>query len=157
MADNLEKLTCPACGEEMKKIYLSEAGINIDLCLNSCGGILFDNREFEKVDELDEKIDTLLDAIKGKTFKKVDTSETRVCPICGTPMVKIGTEISGIEIDYCNSCAAKFLDNGELIKIRENPVGELSEEIKGLISNHLAHSGVVSTILENLPVCGKIS
>ena len=60
MADTLDKLACPACGEEMKKIYMQEAGVNIDLCLNGCGGIFFDNREFEKFDEPDENIINLL-------------------------------------------------------------------------------------------------
>lgn len=119
MTDTQEILTCPACGEEMKKIYMPDAGINIDLCLNGCGGMFFDNREFDKFDEPDENINNLIEIIGDKIFKSVDTSEIRTCPICGVPMVKMGTGIVGVEIDYCNNCATKFLDNGELLKIRE--------------------------------------
>ena len=32
----------------MEKIFISDANINVDICLNGCGGILFDNRELEK-------------------------------------------------------------------------------------------------------------
>ncbi len=133
MADTLELLTCPACGEKMKKIYMSEAGVNIDLCLNGCGGIFFDNREFEKFDEPEESISNLVEIIGNKVFKTVDDSEIRNCPICSTPMVKMGTGIDGVEIDYCNNCATKFLDNGELLKIRQNPQEEINEKLNKLL------------------------
>ena len=68
MSDNKEVITCPACGNYMQKIFMPEAGVNIDICLDGCGGILFDNREFQKFDEPHEKIDEILAAIKDKTF-----------------------------------------------------------------------------------------
>ena len=55
MSDNKLKIECPACGCEMVKVFDQENGINIDICLNSCGGIFFDNRELEKFDESHEK------------------------------------------------------------------------------------------------------
>ena len=48
MSDNKQTINCPACGKEMVKVFDKEKGINIDICLNGCGGIFFDNREFEK-------------------------------------------------------------------------------------------------------------
>lgn len=118
MADNKEIIKCPACDNEMKKIFIPDAGINIDICTEGCGGILFDNRELNKFDEPHENIDEILKAIDGKTFIEVDESETRVCPLCNVPMVKMGAGAGGVEIDVCNTCGAKFLDNGELQKIR---------------------------------------
>ena len=47
MADSLETLVCPACGKEMKKIFIDSAGFNIDICLDGCGGIFFGNRMVE--------------------------------------------------------------------------------------------------------------
>ena len=42
MADSTEILTCPACGEEMTKVFITDKGINLDVCSNNCGGIFFD-------------------------------------------------------------------------------------------------------------------
>lgn len=126
MSDNKQTINCPACGKEMVKVFDKEKGLNIDICLNGCGGIFFDVRELEKFDEAHENADEILNAIKGKEFAKVDESKVRVCPICNVPMVKMGAGIGGVEIDVCNTCGAKFLDNGELEKVREGEKADLS-------------------------------
>ena len=127
MSDNKQIINCPACGKEMVKVFDKEKGINIDICLNGCGGILFDNREFEKFDESHENADEILNAIKERKFAKVDESEIRVCPICNVPMVKMGAGTGGVEIDICNTCGAKFLDNGDLEKVRKGANADLSK------------------------------
>jgi Zn-finger nucleic acid-binding protein len=66
MADNEKILNCPACGTEMKKIPLENYGFCIDICLDGCGSIVFDNREFQKFDEKTENIDPILSAYEGK-------------------------------------------------------------------------------------------
>ncbi len=116
--DNKTTITCPACGKEMTKILLPEAGIEVDICLDGCGGMFFDNRELQKVDGPEDNIEKILEAIKNKEFEKVDTSAKRICPLCKVPMVKLGSETE-VEIDSCNLCGATFLDNGELSKLRE--------------------------------------
>lgn len=126
MSDNKQTINCPACGKEMVKVFDKEKGINIDICLNGCGGIFFDNRELEKFDEAHESANEILNAIKGKEFAKVDESQIRVCPICNVPMVKMGAGTGAVEIDVCNTCGAKFLDNGELEKVREGEKADLS-------------------------------
>lgn len=119
MADTKETLICPACGSEMEKVYSNEHNLYVDICLNGCGGMFFDNRELKKFDEAKEDISFILSAIKDKTFKKVDSSEKRTCPVCSAVMVKNCTDYSGeIEIDECYSCGGVFLDNGELFKMR---------------------------------------
>lgn len=120
MADNKINLECPACGKQMTKLYMAEAGVNIDICLDGCGGIYFDNRELDKFDESHEKIDEILQAIEGKHFEPAEDKEVRICPVCGIPMAKMGAAGGEVQIDVCNSCGAKFLDNGELHKIRES-------------------------------------
>ena len=120
MADNLKTLTCPACGKTMEKVFIPSQGINLDICTEGCGGIYFDNREFDKFDEKHEDISEILKKIDGKTFAAVNETMTRVCPVCGAKMVKNHSGINhNIEIDDCYSCGGKFLDNSELIKIRE--------------------------------------
>lgn len=120
MADNDQVLVCPACQKQMKKIFMPEQGVNLDICIDGCGGIYFDNREFKNFDEQHENIDALIEAIEGKEFEKVDESLIRKCPVCGSNMVKNFSSVKReIQIDECYFCGGKFLDNGELIKIRE--------------------------------------
>ena len=118
MADTQRILTCPACDKEMAKIYMEEAGVNVDICIDGCGGILFNNRELEKFDEQHENADKIFEAYEGKNFKSVHEEEIRICPVCNTPMIKQGAGVGNIVIDVCNYCGAKFLDYGELEKIR---------------------------------------
>jgi len=120
MADSLKTLICPACGKEMEKVFIPSLGINLDICTQGCGGIYFDNREFDNFDEQHEDISAILEKLSNKTFEKVETSGTRTCPNCGAKMVKNSTSIHNkIEVDDCYACGGKFLDNNELIKIRE--------------------------------------
>lgn len=120
MADTQKTINCPACGTEMVKIFMPDQKINIDVCVNGCGGIYFDNKEFKQFDEQHENISEIIEALKDKTFIKVDETKTRICPVCGSNMVKNFSSVKReIEIDECYFCGGKFLDNNELIKIRE--------------------------------------
>lgn len=119
MADNLNTIKCPACGSEMQKIYMHAQGINIDVCSKGCGGIYFDNREFKHFDEKGENIDKILNELEGKKFAEVDETQTRICPNCGSNMVKnYSSHKKEIQIDECYFCGGKFLDNKELVKFR---------------------------------------
>lgn len=119
MADSLKILKCPACGKDLEKVFIPAQGINVDICTEGCGGIFFDNREFNSFDEKDEDISKILEKINNKEFKKVDTKAERFCPNCGTKMVKNCSSIhQTIETDDCYSCGGKFLDRDELLKIR---------------------------------------
>lgn len=126
MADSTKTLKCPACGKDMEKIFIEKNNCFLDICTNGCGGIFFNNREFKKFDEELESIDEIKKALEGKTFEKVDETYKRICPACGMKMVKNSTSIKGqVIIDDCYSCGGKFLDYGELDKIRaEYPTEE---------------------------------
>ena len=119
MADNDKIIKCPACGCEMEKIFMPKAGINLDVCTNGCGGIYFDNREFKEFDEPHEDISPLIELLKNKEFKTVDENETRYCPVCGSAMMKnYASAEKDVQVDECYSCGGKFLDYGEIKKIR---------------------------------------
>ena len=119
MADNFKTIKCPACQNEMVKVFIPEQGINIDICLNGCGGIYFDNREFQFFDEPHENIDKIVEALEGKHFIETDESLPRTCPVCGARMTKnFGSIKKQIQVDECYACGGKFLDKGELEKIR---------------------------------------
>ena len=119
MADTKKVIICPACGELMSKIYMPKENLDLDFCVNGCGGIFFDGKELEQFDEPTDNAVELLELAVSKFYKKVDDSIDRICPACGERMVK--NKASDIDpiIDTCLSCGAKFLDNGEFKKIRD--------------------------------------
>ena len=134
MTDTKDAINCPACDKVMTKIYIPEENINIDICLDGCGGIFLDNRELKKFDNPDSNIDKILEAVRDKEFEPVDEQEVRICPVCKVPMVKQGSGKGDIKIDVCNTCGAKFLDNGELQAIREADADN-SARIEALVEN----------------------
>ncbi len=114
-----EIIQCPACGKPMIKVYMPDQGVNLDVCINGCGGIFFDNREFDKFNEQHEDISPLEKVFENKSFNKVDDSYDRICPICGWKMVKNYSSSShDVQIDECYGCGGKFLDYSELDKFR---------------------------------------
>ena len=119
MSDTSKELKCPACQKQMTKVFVPKEGVNIDICLDGCGGMFFDTRELKYFDEQDEKIDEILKAIENKTFEPVDQSNYRSCPACGARMVKnFSSAKHSIQVDECYSCGGKFLDAGELQAFR---------------------------------------
>lgn len=140
MADSTQTLICPACGKEMQKIFVERTNCYIDICTEGCGGIFFDNREYKKFDENHESIDEIKKALEGKTFKPVDNTIKRVCPVCGMRMMKNSTSIKGqIIIDECYKCGGKFLDCNELDKIRDEykTEAERSQDIVNYLKSNM--------------------
>ena len=119
MSDTKEIIACPACGSIMKKVFINDAGCHIDICVDGCGGIFFDNREYKKFDEQHENIEEIVKEYKDKNYSKVDEYKQRICPVCKSPMVKhYASSKEEIEMDECYGCGAIFLDYGELEQIR---------------------------------------
>ena len=149
MADNLEEITCPACGCIMKKIFMPTAGVNLDVCVDGCGGIYFDNREFNKFDEAHEDIEPLEKVFENKTFKEVDETETRYCPVCGSAMMKnYASAKHDVQVDECYSCGGKFLDHNELEKIRSQYKNE-QERAKDVIKELYSNVGMELELMQN--------
>ena len=122
MADTRFIIRCPACGQQLVKIYDPHMKINIDVCANGCGGIYFDDKEYEIFIENPENIEDTLDFIMTDNPKIVDEKEFRTCPVCKAEMAK--TYLNGIDtkiqVDKCMNCGGVFLDYGELSVLR-NP------------------------------------
>ncbi len=143
MADNLEEICCPACGKKMKKIFMPEQGINIDVCTEGCGGIYFDNREFKVFDEPHEDISPLDELFKDKEFQQVDEKVTRYCPVCGSAMMKnYANAEKDVQVDECYSCGGKFLDYGEIKKIRSINSPKNIEKTKDIFKDLYASAGL---------------
>ncbi len=117
MGDTIKQIICPACGTEMQKVFIPEKGINLDICVNGCGGIYLDNKEIQEFSGENENLEEIKSVLANKNFMPVDTKQTRVCPICKIPMTK--TFAFGIEIDTCYQCGGIFLDYGEIEGVRK--------------------------------------
>jgi hypothetical protein len=119
MSDTFKTIKCPACGKEMTKIFVKDAKCYVDICVDGCGGIFFDNKEFEKFDEQHENIDDIVAAYKDKAYIAHNEAKDRICPVCNKVMSKHYVSIKNeVEIDECYSCGGIFLDYGELEAIR---------------------------------------
>lgn len=119
MGDTKDEITCPACGCAMKKIFLEKQNFYVDICLDGCGGIFLDNREFKKIDESIEDIEPIIEALKDKEFKKPTILTKRICPVCGHNMVTNSlTHTQSVIAEECYTCGGKFFDSGELIQYR---------------------------------------
>ena len=71
-------MKCPVCERELQEINIKD--IMVDVCMNGCGGIWFDNREIKKVDEQHETAGELLLDIKKDPKIIIDKSKTKFCP-----------------------------------------------------------------------------
>ncbi len=116
MSDTQKNITCPACGNEMSKIFIADKSINVDICENGCGGIFFDNQELQEFSREYDDISEIEKVLSNKEFTDVDKTKTRICPSCGTPMVK--AQANGTKIDTCYNCGGIFLDNKEFEQVR---------------------------------------
>jgi Zn-finger nucleic acid-binding protein len=137
MSETLQEIKCPACQKIMTKVFIPKEGVNIDICLNGCGGMYFDNRELTYFDEQNEGIDEILNTIVGKNFEKIEQSNFRTCPSCGARMVKnFSSAKKQIQIDECYSCGGKFLDASELQSLRGEYAteAERSADVMALIN-----------------------
>jgi len=146
MADNKDDISCPGCGSSMEKVYINSMGKNIDICLKYCGGIFFDNREFEKVDEAHECIEEITKLYESLDIKNINTNEdTRICPYCHAQMVK--QNANGVIIDVCYTCGGKFLDYGELEQYRSQYANEeeRSKAFATVLNNALASQTAINS------------
>ena len=72
-------LACPACVSEMD-VFAADT-VTVDICQIGCGGIWFDHRELQKVDEPDEADGEVLEQVLAGSLP-VDEGVRRHCPVC---------------------------------------------------------------------------
>ena len=148
--DCLDELLCPACNKPLHKIFIPDLGFNIDLCIDGCGGVFFDNREFEKMRTPDVNISTLNELVKGNDYTNVETSIVRHCATCKTKMLKTKVGKGRVEIDVCPVCGGKFLDANELDEIREAYFGTYEKSIvEFALKNQQAFAIICSEVIKN--------
>jgi len=113
-------MKCPACSSELTQIKVGD--LVVDVCNESCGGIWFDNRELQRVDEATElDLQPYLD-IRHDLSVEVDFTARRHCPRC-TDVILMRHGYAGhreVQVDSCANCGGIWLDYGELTQIRAN-------------------------------------
>lgn len=145
MSDNYQTIRCPACGNKMKKVFIPSAGVNVDICVDGCGGIYFDRKEIQHFQKgNDNSYNEIKKELSGKIFTHVNQNETRVCPVCAAKMVKTKIQGLNVEIDTCYSCGGIFLDNGELELIRESMKKTSYQKVQETNTNY--QSGYASNL-----------
>ncbi len=118
-------MKCPACNNELTKY--DAGGVEVDICRDHCGGIWFDDGEFQHYDEAHESApQVLLQVIRNATVV-IDRNKARPCPRCdGQTLTKrFYDEAREMQIDQCPSCAGVWLDPGELEVIRDENEGSV--------------------------------
>jgi Zn-finger nucleic acid-binding protein len=116
MTDTKHQIACSACARKMTKVFVKSAGFWVDICLENCGGIYFDQREFKVFEDNEADAREILDVVEGKYFNSADQQKTRVCPKCVDKMVRNAGKC-GTEVDVCLKCGGKFLDADEFEKL----------------------------------------
>lgn len=154
MADDERILECPACHKRLVKVSLQSINVVVDVCLDGCGGIYFNNREMQAVMSSPKAFEEIKKLCEGKEFKKVDETNDRVCPFCGSDMVKNYTSYSKeVQIDECYRCGGKFLDNGELQKIKiqdtEHDTEAMMNEVKAMFDEDLKKETGRNVVFQN--------
>lgn len=107
-------MQCPACENQLSP--MEAGGVTVDICKGGCGGIWFDNYEFEKFDEPHEAAGEALIGIQKNPATQPDKTSKHPCPKCeGVVMQRHFVSVKHqVEIDECPMCGGIWLDAGEL-------------------------------------------
>jgi len=107
-------MQCPACENSLSQ--MEAGGVTVDVCKGGCGGIWFDNYEFEKFDEPHESAGEALLSIEKNNAVQADQESRHKCPKCSDIVMQrhFVSAKHQVEIDECPMCAGIWLDAGEL-------------------------------------------
>lgn len=118
---------CPKCADAvLEAIKAGEADVH--RCA-ACGGIWFNFSELETV----LKIPSGLTKVDRRPVDPTKDQMKANCPECHTPMIKIkALGHADVTMDGCKVCYGRWLDGGELAKLKG---GGLWAKLKSLLGN----------------------
>ncbi|MGE4132024.1 MAG: zf-TFIIB domain-containing protein [Bdellovibrionales bacterium] len=107
-------MKCPRCQAKTKT--LKNHDVEVEVCLEGCGGIFFDWMELKKMDESAEADTHFLSQLSAGGFKKANLETRMDCPKCQgiTMMRRFWSIKKSVELDECAKCGGIWLDAGEL-------------------------------------------
>ena len=112
-------MKCPRTGAKMKEVEIQQVKVDIS---EGCGGVWFDNFEFEKFDEAHESAgEKLIDMMASFSREGLDVSGRVSCPRCPDTVLMRHFEspLKKFQLDKCPSCGGIWMDAGELAKYRK--------------------------------------
>jgi len=110
-------MNCAKCDGPLHKKSIGTA--EVDQC-SKCSGIWFDFNELEEVLKLDN-----IDALKNQIDNNDGHDDTKAtCPKCSGDgnMIQVAEPKNNIKIDTCSVCNGRWLDGGELEKIKDENI-----------------------------------
>ncbi|MCF7908669.1 MAG: zf-TFIIB domain-containing protein [Candidatus Omnitrophica bacterium] len=138
-------INCPKCLGKLEEKNVEN--VKVDICW-VCEGVWFDRGELEKVlvaDSTDfNKIDVDRDILDGQEAKKMhDELDKKIskCPRCTSDIELVKERYpKGVSVDACPECSGIWLDGGEIHKLRDRTLVNISDKIysiKSIFSNGL--------------------
>ena len=124
-------MKCPACSAPLFEVKSGE--VLVDVCKNACGGVWFDAKELDKLDEEQEAVPhQILRPIKNANVA-IDFNRKRECPRCaGKALTKsLHDEHYQLELDECQGCGGIWLDKGELERLTVSERRYFNEQMAG--------------------------
>ena len=109
-------MKCLRCDQDLKT--LMNGNVEVDVCMDGCGGIWFDTAELKKMNEKHEVTPEFLKELGHARRNLVDKKERLTCPKCEAKMLRhFHSTRKEVEIDQCSQCYGHWLDGGELQKV----------------------------------------
>src|SRR5688572_11282347 len=111
-------MKCPVCTNDLASV--NAGGVTVDVCVNGCGGIWFDQFELKELDEPRETAGDLLNQVTSEKVGLPTNDERRNCPRCPdiVMMRHFFSPKRRVVVDECPQCGGFWLDAGELALIR---------------------------------------
>ncbi len=110
-------MRCVKCEGKLVTVRIED--IDVDQC-DVCAGIWFDAHELERV--LGQ---AHIDRLLGHGLRPGDDERRGRCPRCGGDgyLVRIASRKAPIHVDTCAICGGKWLDGGEIDRLRQKSFG----------------------------------
>ena len=109
-------MKCLRCEKEMSVEQNNQ--VEVDICMDGCGGIWFDPFEMKQMNERSEISKEFLDLLFKTKNQYVDKKPRLNCPKCKSKMLRhFHSVYKEVEVDQCGQCYGHWLDGGELLKI----------------------------------------
>lgn len=137
MVDNNLTLVCPRCRKVMKKLHLQGVNLNVDYCDSGCKSFFFDKLEFKKILSNIEEKEYLLSILSVENQEQDELM--KICPVCGTKMMKTLIGSINVKFDECYNCGGMFIDQKTLKDYidKSNQIKTSDEQVINLIKSKM--------------------
>ncbi len=110
-------MKCPACENELSELKI--AGIQVHVCLGSCGGLWFPFTQLKKAERVKPGSGSALLHIERAEGLKVYRGAEHPCPYCKTTLLyrHFFSRDWDTEVDQCSKCSGFWVDAGGLAKL----------------------------------------